>query len=76
MKALKTILVLAVFAVVTAFTVAPNDGYKVGDEASDFKLENIDGKMVSLADFKEAKGFIVIFTCNTCPYSVAMKTEL
>lgn len=76
MKALKTILVLAVFAVVTAFTVAPNDGYKVGDEASDFKLENIDGKMVSLADFKEAKGFIVIFTCNTCPYSVANEDRI
>lgn len=43
--------------------------YEVGDEATDFKLKNIDGKMVSLSDFKEAKGFIVIFTCNHCPYA-------
>ena len=44
-------------------------GYEVGDEATDFKLKNVDGKMVSLSDFKSAKGFIVIFTCNHCPYA-------
>jgi peroxiredoxin len=46
-------------------------GYKVGDKASDFKLLNVDGTMVSMADYTEAKGFIVMFTCNHCPYSVA-----
>ena len=30
-------------------------GYKAGDEARDFSLKNIDGKMVSLKDFKDAK---------------------
>ncbi len=44
-------------------------GYEVGDEATDFKLKNVDGKMVSLSDFKSAKGFIVVFTCNHCPYA-------
>ncbi|MFL9834090.1 thioredoxin family protein [Chryseobacterium terrae] len=44
-------------------------GYEVGDAAADFKLKNIDGKMVSLSDYKKAKGFIVIFTCNHCPYA-------
>lgn len=44
-------------------------GYEIGDEATDFKLKNIDGKMVSLSDFKSAKGFIVVFTCNHCPYA-------
>jgi len=44
-------------------------GYEVGDEAADFKLKNTDGKMVSLSDFKSAKGFIVVFTCNHCPYA-------
>ncbi|WP_079243744.1 thioredoxin family protein [Chryseobacterium indologenes] len=44
-------------------------GYEIGDEAADFKLKNIDGKMVSLSDFKSAKGFIVVFTCNHCPYA-------
>ena len=46
------------------------DGYKVGDIATDFNLKNVDGKMVSMADYKESKGFIIIFTCNTCPVSV------
>lgn len=50
-------------------TVSTVKGYEVGDEATDFKLKNIDGKMVSLSDFKTAKGFIVIFTCNHCPYA-------
>ncbi|SDI65383.1 thioredoxin family protein [Chryseobacterium jejuense] len=50
-------------------TVSVVKGYEVGDEAADFKLKNIDGKMVSLSDFKTAKGFIVIFTCNHCPYA-------
>ncbi|MGB5320991.1 thioredoxin family protein [Lutimonas sp.] len=50
--------------------------YQIGDVAEDFKLKNVDGKMVSLADFEEAKGFIVIFTCNTCPVSVANEDRI
>jgi len=50
--------------------------YTIGDKAEDFSLKNIDGKMVSLSDFKEAKGFIVIFTCNTCPYAVANEDRI
>jgi len=74
---IKTLLVLAVFAVATAFTVGTDKGgYKVGDTATDFKLENVDGKMVSLADYKDAKGFIVVFTCNHCPYSVAYEDRI
>jgi peroxiredoxin len=46
-------------------------GYEVGDQATDFKLKNVDGKMISLADYKNAKGYIIIFDCNTCPYSKA-----
>jgi peroxiredoxin len=36
---------------------------------NDFSLKNIDGKFVSLSDYKEAKGFIIIFTCNHCPFA-------
>lgn len=53
-----------------------NKGYDIGDVATDFKLKNVDGKMVSLADYKEAKGFIVIFSCNTCPYVVAYEDRM
>jgi len=51
-------------------------GYKPGDKASDFKLKGVDGKMVSLSDYPDAKGFIVIFTCNTCPYAVAYEDRI
>lgn len=51
-------------------------GYSVGDEASDFKLKNVDDKVVSLSDYKSAKGFIVVFTCNHCPYAVAYEDRI
>lgn len=57
-------------------SVAEPPGYAVGDYASDFKLPNVDGKTVSLADFKEARGFLVIFTCNTCPYAMAYEERI
>ena len=52
------------------------NGYKPGDMATDFKLKNVDGNMVSLADYDDAKGFIVSFTCNHCPFSVAYEDRL
>ncbi|GAB3294265.1 thioredoxin family protein [Hymenobacter tenuis] len=51
-------------------------GYQVGDKAADFKLKNVDGKLVSLADNKTAKGYIVVFTCNTCPYAKAYESRI
>ncbi len=45
-------------------------GYQPGDTATDFKLKSVDGKMYSMSDYKNAKGFIVVFTCNTCPFAV------
>jgi peroxiredoxin len=51
-------------------------GYKIGDEATDFKLIGTDDKKHSLADFPEAKGFIVIFSCNHCPYVVAYEDRI
>jgi peroxiredoxin len=51
-------------------------GYKVGQQAADFKLKNVDGNMVSLADYKAVKGYIVVFTCNTCPYAVMYEDRI
>lgn len=77
MKTLKVLSLIVIMTVVSAFTVKPDtDGYKVGDLATDFSLENIDGKLVSLSDYIDAKGFIVIFTCNTCPYAVAYEDRI
>ena len=77
MKTLKISAVLIVFAVITAFSLKnTTEGYKIGDTATDFKLKNTDEKMVSLADYDAAKGFIVIFTCNHCPYSIAYEDRI
>ncbi|MEM0940342.1 MAG: thioredoxin family protein [Bacteroidota bacterium] len=68
--------VLAVIAVLFMNASRPAAGYGIGDYASDFELPNIDGEMVSLSDYSGVKGFIVIFTCNTCPYAKAYESRI
>lgn len=80
MKNLKNLfLILVMFGcagIVAAQTSETKKGYEIGDSATDFKLKNVDGKMVSLTDFKNAKGYIVIFSCNTCPYVVKYEDRM
>ena len=59
-----------------AKTTSEQNGYEVGDMATDFRLKNIDDSFVSLADYGDAKGFIVVFTCNHCPYAVANEDRI
>lgn len=71
------ILTLAAVALwVAATNVKELPGLKVGDKAPSFTLKNVDGKMVSLQDYKDAKGFIVAFTCNTCPVAQAYEDRI
>lgn len=70
MKKLFTAIALLTYGLVMA------GGYEIGDKASDFKLKNVDGNMVSMADYKDAKGFIVVFTCNDCPYAIAYEDRI
>ena len=77
MKTLKILSVMVLVLTLSAFTINTSDkGYKIGDVATDFSLENIDGNNVSLSDYKDAKGFIITFTCNTCPYAVAYEDRI
>jgi peroxiredoxin len=77
LKIIKVVLSIVVVAILTfAFTSKTEKGYKVGDTIEDFTLKNIDDKMVSLSNYGEAKGFIIIFTCNMCPYSVANEDRI
>lgn len=72
---LTTLLIVSVGLL--SFTLpSENKGYDIGDVATDFKLKNVDGNKVSLADYTEAKGYIVIFSCNTCPYVVAYEDRM
>jgi peroxiredoxin len=62
---------------ITALLILPNStGYKIGDVASDFSLPSVNDTNISLSDYNQAKGFIIIFTCNTCPYSVAYEDRI
>lgn len=72
----QSLIFIAFLAVISLFSSTTAQGYKVGDVATDFKLKNIDGKMVSLADFKDANGFIVVFTCNQCPFAIAYEDRI
>ncbi|MBK9152060.1 MAG: thioredoxin family protein [Saprospiraceae bacterium] len=54
----------------------PLNGYKPGDKATDFFLKGIDGKFYSLSSFPNAKGYIVVFTCNHCPYAVMYEDRI
>ena len=75
MKKVKLLFVslLGVFFMHTTFA---DGGYQVGDTADDFSLKNVDGSMVSLMNIPNAKGFIVVFTCNHCPYSKAYEDRI
>lgn len=62
-------------------TSAAIDRIGVGDKAPDFSLKNVDGKEYSFKNIKDAKGnrpkgFVVVFTCNTCPYAQANEQRL
>ncbi len=63
---------IGLVAIVTFFSLAfsfSNNGYEPGMEAVDFNLKNTNGQMVSMASQTEAKGFIIVFTCNECPFA-------
>lgn len=72
----KLSLVFFISLVGLLFSSFVEDGLKVGDTAPDFKLKNIDGQMMSLSDIEDANGYVVIFTCNTCPYSVMYEDRI
>lgn len=69
-KAISTV-ALAIVALL-----AVNAGLKPGDKAVDFSLKNVDGSMVSLSDYKDQKGVILIFTCNPCPFAKAYEQRI
>ena len=87
MKTLKILTIAAIIIAASAFAVnnvfeggeasnSSENGYEIGDVATDFKLKNIDGKQVSLSDYSTAKGFIVVFTTNHCPYAKSYENRI
>jgi peroxiredoxin len=70
----KILLILLLSALAAPFAIS--QGYDIGDEAMNFKLKNVDGNYVSLSDYTDEKGVIVIFTCNHCPYAKAYEQRI
>jgi peroxiredoxin len=71
MKLLKnfSILLLSIFLISNYFIINGYSIKKNNIEIKNFSLKNTDGKYISLTDYKEAKGFIIVFTCNHCPFA-------
>jgi len=76
MKILSGLLLFVSVFFIAGFTPDTPTPYKIGDKATDFKLKSVDGKMYSMSDFKTAKGFIVVFTCNHCPFAVKYEDRI
>jgi peroxiredoxin len=64
---MKKYMILLAGALLQTVLIHGGEPYKAGDVVSDFSLKNVKGEMVSFSQFKDAKGFIVVFSCNTCP---------
>ena len=74
---------LLTFFFAAAVFAANAQGYKVGDKVADFgRLSNLNAKLsafpdlVGLSDYASAKGVVVVFTCNHCPFSVKYEDRL
>ncbi|AKD57316.1 thioredoxin family protein [Spirosoma radiotolerans] len=51
-------------------------GYSLGDAVADLRLKNVDGRQITLADYRSQKGLIVVFMSNHCPFSKAYEDRL
>lgn len=63
---------LSTLAVVTASALTIGDA----PPAADVKMQNVDGRELSIADLRGARGTLVVFTCNHCPYAKSWEDRL
>jgi len=62
-------LLIASFAIYSFVNSPPEElALNAAIPQADLKMKDVSGKSVSLNDIKTAKGLLVIFSCNTCPY--------
>ncbi|MEM1321943.1 MAG: thioredoxin family protein [Bacteroidota bacterium] len=71
-----------ILALCMSFVIHPSPTRKggsleVGDIAPNFSLVNIDGSTFTLSEQRgQVEGFIITFTCNTCPYAQMYEDRL
>lgn len=73
---IRSILITAACILLIAAGSSIKPGYEIGDVVAIFKLKNTTGKEVSLSDYESSKGIIVVFDCNTCPFSKAYNDRI
>ena len=66
---MKNIFFILLFLVFSSSIYSQSEGYKPGDLATDFELMTVGDTLVSMFDYPHAKGFIIVFTCNHCPFA-------
>lgn len=66
---MKTIKSLSILWIALLIISTNSFAQKNNNDIVDFKLKNVDGNFVSLSDYPTAKGFIIVFTCNHCPFA-------
>lgn len=76
MKKATSLFLAMVFSAALFVHAQETDGYQIGDVVDDFTLVNVDGTTVSLGDYTDQKGIILIFTCNTCPVAAAYEDRI
>jgi glutathione peroxidase-family protein len=73
---IKSVVVFSLISLFSFIKIGDNKGYAIGDIVSDFRLKSVEGKMVSMSENRAAKGYIIIFTCNHCPFSRAYEGRI
>lgn len=73
-----TVGLLAAAATATAATPEGPHALEIGKAApmADVKMANVDGKSLSIGDVRGARGTLVIFTCNSCPWAQAWQSRI
>ncbi len=69
----KSFIVLTFILSSIALNAQPID---IGSKAPNFSLKNVDGTTISLSDYANEKGVMVIFSCNPCPYVIAYEDRM
>jgi len=72
-------------ALVAVFALAPLPAQDSGPKPlalgsampmADQKMKNVDGSAIAVADVRGARGTLVVFTCNACPYAKAWEDRI
>jgi len=72
----KIVLALSVCMLTMSAFRANNIAYTIGNKVRDFSLKNVDGKILNTSSYTNAKGLIVVFTCNHCPFAKKYQQRL